>query len=113
LRPPEAALPEPRPEPEAQAPRPIPPGIDPPARSFVPAAALPEDEAGDSGFNRTALAAGGAVLAVVVIGAWAGLQAGTPSDALPEKAAVRKALPEATTATRGAADGVLRPAGRG
>ena len=110
LRPPEAASPEPRPEPEAQAPRPIPPRVDPPARSFVPAAALPEDEAGDSGFNRTALAAGGAVLAVVVIGAWAGLQAGTPSDALPEKAAVSAALPKATPATRAPANGVLDPA---
>jgi hypothetical protein len=115
LRPPAAPAPEPRPEPEAQAPRASTleitglPRTEPPARSFVAPAALPDDEAGESGWNRTALAAGAAVLAVVVIGGWAGLEAGTPSDALPEQAAVSTALPKAKPAAAAPADAVLEP----
>ena len=103
LRAPAADAPQPRPEPEAQAPRPTPPRIDPPARSRVPVAALPEAEAGETGINRTVLAIGGTVLAVVVIGAWAGLEAGRPGDALPEKAAVSTVLPKAKPVTSVAA----------
>ena len=109
LRPPATPAPEPRPEPEAQAPRPVLPRTEPPVRSFVAPAALPDDEAGESGWNRTALAAGGAVLAVVVIGGWAGLQAGAPSDALPEQAAVSTALPKAKPAVEAPATDVLEP----
>jgi hypothetical protein len=90
LRPASALPPEPRPEPEAVA-----PVTAPPAHS------LPDDDVGESGWNRTAIAIGGVVLAVIGLGAWAGLEAGNPAEADPAEAAVSTALPKAKPATNG------------
>jgi hypothetical protein len=100
LRSPGALPPEPRPEPEAVAPRPAAPVIAPPVH------ALPEDDVGESGWNRTALAIGGVVLAVVGLGAWAGLEAGNPGEPGEAEAAVSAPLPKPKPAT----DAVAAPA---
>lgn len=99
------ASPEPQPEPSAAAmptPPPPPPPVELP-RAPVRASALPEDEAGETGINRTALGVGGAVLAVILVGAWAGLEAGDPGDAGEAKAELSTALPKARPVTSAAA----------
>ena len=67
------AVPEAEPEPVPVAIAAVEPVVVP-APERVPR--LPEDEAGETGINRTALGVGGVVLAVVLAGAWAGLEAG-------------------------------------
>jgi hypothetical protein len=101
LRAPSAPLIEPPSEPEAAVAAPPPPVETP--RTTVRAPALPEDEAGETGINRTALGVGGAVLAVIMIGAWAGLEAGDPGDAGQAKAELSTALPKARPVTSAAA----------
>ena len=91
--------PEPEPQPRAAV---SPPPIEMP-RAPVRASALPEDEAGETGINRTALSVGGVVLAVILIGAWAGLEAGDPGDAEQAKAELSTALPKPRPVTSAAA----------
>ena len=103
------APPEPEPQPRAAVSPPPPPPIEIPRapvelpRTPARASALPEDEAGETGINRTALSVGGVVLAVILIGAWAGLEAGDPGDAGQAKAELSTALPKARPVTSAAA----------
>ncbi len=90
------AVPEAEPEPVPVAIAAVEPVVVP-APERVPR--LPEDEAGETGINRTALGVGGVVLAVVLAGAWAGLEAGDPGDAEQVKAAVSAELPKAKPLT--------------
>jgi hypothetical protein len=88
-----------QPEPRAAV---APPPVEMP-RAPARVSALPEDEAGETGINRTALSVGGVVLAVILIGAWAGLEAGDPGDAEQAKAELSTALPKARPVTSAAA----------
>jgi hypothetical protein len=90
-----------RPQPEPPRPPQATPALDPPGganRDLRPALdeQLGEAEEGPIPWKRTAIAAGGLVLGVVVLGAWAGWSAG---DGGEQKSAVKLALPPSTTFT--------------
>jgi hypothetical protein len=72
--------------------------VVPPSPPAAPRERLPVIEAGDGGVSRVTLAAGGLVLAVVMLGAWAGVEAGDAAESGQATEAVTTELPKARPA---------------